>query len=407
MPSEASVSHIAKLTASLLQAVSNLEEILHAQGVPSPSFDEDAPPLLPKDAISVRDLAIDYAAEIQDLLQGPLDLIYRHGSFNNCVSLQAISRFKMASLVPAGGQTTYANIAKETGLDERSVRRVIRHAVTMRVFREPEPGVVAHTQASKALTNPIANDWVSCGTEEMWPASSKMVEALERWPGSQEPDQTVIAESPERANRFSNNMKAYMLMQEYNASHVLNGYDWDSLGQAQLVDVGGGAGHVTMELAKHFPKLSIVVQDMEKMVEQESSRIPAEVTGRFEYMVHDMFAPQTVQADVYFFRWIFHNWSDKYCTLIIRALIPALRPGAKIILNETCMPEPGAIAHWREKYLRSFDVIMGAGFSALERSIDEWKTLFAAADPRFKFKRVNESEESALAIIEFVWDAEE
>lgn len=50
---------------------------------------------------------------------------------------------------------------------------------------------------------------------------------------------------------------------------------------------------------------------------------------------------------------------------------------------------------------------MGAGFSALERSIDEWKTLFAAADPRFKFKRVNETEESALAIIEFVWDAEE
>ncbi|KAF7527536.1 hypothetical protein G7054_g10430 [Neopestalotiopsis clavispora] len=421
MSSDVPGSHIAKLTASLLQAVSKLEEILHAQGVPSPSFDEDAPHLLPTEAVRVRDQAIDYAAEIQDLLQGPLDLIYRHGSFNNCVSLQAISRFNMASLVPAGGQTTYANIAEQTGLDERSVRRVIRHAITMRVFREPEPGVVAHTQASKALTNPIANDWVSCGTEEMWPASSKMVEALERWPGSQEPDQTgfflangssgsiyqVIAGSPERANRFSNNMKAYMLMQEYNASHVLSGYDWGSLGQAQLVDVGGGAGHVTMELAKHFPKLSIVVQDMEKMVEQESSRIPAEVTGRFEYMVHDMFAPQTVQADVYFFRWVFHNWSDRYCTLIIKALIPALRPGAKIILNETCMPEPGAIAHWREKYLRSFDLIMGAGFSALERSLDEWKTLFAAADPRFKFKRVNESEESALAIIEFVWDVEE
>lgn len=143
-----------------------------------------------------------------------------------------------------------------------------------------------------------------------------------------------------------------MLMQEYNASHVINGFDWDSLGQAQLVNVGGGAGHVTMELAKHFPKLSVVMQDMENMVEQESSTIPAEVTGRFEYIVHDMFAPQTFQADVYFFRWVFHNWSDKYCTLIIKALIPALRPGAKIILNETCMPEPGAIAHWREKYLR-------------------------------------------------------
>jgi hypothetical protein len=80
MSSDAPVSHIVSLAASLLQAVSNLEEILLTQGVPSPSFDEDAPPLLPKDAIRVRDLAIDSAAEIQDLLQGPLDLIYRHGS---------------------------------------------------------------------------------------------------------------------------------------------------------------------------------------------------------------------------------------------------------------------------------------------------------------------------------------
>ncbi|KAI1873154.1 uncharacterized protein JN550_003407 [Neoarthrinium moseri] len=419
MSFDPSTSRLAKLTTSLLETVSKLEEALHAQRFPSPSFDEDAPALFPKEAIGVRDMAIDYAAEIQDLLQGPLDIIYRHGSFNNCVSLQAISRFKIASLVPAGGQTTYANIAKETGLDERAVRRIIRHAITMRVFREPEPGIIAHTQASKALTNPIANDWVSCGTEEMWPASAKMVEALEKWPGSQEPNHTgfalanngesiyqVLTGNPERAYRFSNNMKAYMLMQEYNVSHVITDYDWGSLGHVQLVDVGGGAGHVTMELAKHFPKISVVVQDMERMVEKEGSRIPIELAERFKYVVHDMFAPQAVQADVYYFRWVFHNWSDKYCSLIIKALIPALKPGARVILNEACMPDPGAIPYWREKYLRSFDLIMGAGFAAHERSIGEWKGLFAEADPRFTFQSVNQSEDSALAIIEFVWAAE-
>jgi ubiquinone/menaquinone biosynthesis C-methylase UbiE len=162
----------------------------------------------------------------------------------------------------------------------------------------------------------------------------------------------VLANNPERACRFSNNMKAYMLMQEYNVSHVVSDYDWESLGPVQLVDVGGGAGHITMELAKHFPKLSITVQDMEKMIEQEWSNVPAELAERFKFMVHDMFTPQTIQADVYFFRWVFHNWSDKYSALIIKALIPALKPGAKIILNEACMPDPGTISHWREKYLR-------------------------------------------------------
>lgn len=129
------------------------------------------------------------------------------------MSLQAISRFHIAKLVPSGGQTTYTEIAKQTGLEEQAVRRVLRHAMTMRVFREPEPGVVAHTQASKALMDPVANDWMGCGTDEMWPAAEKvvpippsltweslkeadklqlkMVDALQKWPGTQEPNETV------------------------------------------------------------------------------------------------------------------------------------------------------------------------------------------------------------------------
>lgn len=143
-----------------------------------------------------------------------------------------------------------------------------------------------------------------------------------------------------------------MGMQEYNASHVITNYDWLSLGQVKIVDVGGGAGHVTMELATHFPNISVIVQDMEKMVEEANANVSAELKDRFKFMVQDMFAPQSVEADVYFFRWVFHNWTDKYCALILKALIPALKPGARIIINETCMPEPGQISHWREKYLR-------------------------------------------------------
>lgn len=85
--------------------------------------------------------------------------------------------------------------------------------MTMRVFHEPEPGIVAHTQASKVLMDPVANDWMGCGTEEMWPAATKvvpippyttwkvqrdadvlllkMVDALQKWPGTQEPNETV------------------------------------------------------------------------------------------------------------------------------------------------------------------------------------------------------------------------
>ncbi|KAI1156474.1 sterigmatocystin 8-O-methyltransferase [Nemania diffusa] len=359
------------------------------------------------------------AVSIADSVGKLEEILSIHG-FNNCVSLQAISRLNIASLVPLGGRTTFGDVAKQTRLDERELRRLLRHAMTMRVFREPEPGVLAHTQASRALLDPVANSWMATGTEEMWPASTKMVDALQKWPGSQEPSQTgftlangpgssiyqILKEDHKRAARFANCMKAYMLMQEYNSFHVVNNYTWANLGQVHLVDVGGGAGHVSVELATRFPNISVTVQDMENIFEGADTQIPVALEGRLNYMVHNFFVPQTVKADIYFFRWIFHNWSDKYCILILKALIPALKPGAKIIVNETCMPDPGTISHWREKYLRSFDLMMGASFASYERSLDEWKALFTEADTRFRFQSVNESKDSALPIVEFIWSSD-
>lgn len=93
-------------------------------------------------------------------------------------------------MVPAGGKTSFAEIAKQTGLTEQLVGRILRHAMTMRIFHEPEPGIVAHTRASKILTDPLTNNWLRVGTEEMWSASTKAREisncALACWPESRE-----------------------------------------------------------------------------------------------------------------------------------------------------------------------------------------------------------------------------
>ena len=54
------------------------------------------------------------------------------------------------------------------------VRRIMRHAISHRIFQEPEKGYVAHTGASKLLAE--SNDmrqWIGMGMEEMWPAATK------------------------------------------------------------------------------------------------------------------------------------------------------------------------------------------------------------------------------------------
>ena len=95
------------------------------------------------------------------------------------------------------------------------------------------------------------------------------------------------------------------------------------------------------------------MQDLPKAVESGTSGLPPSLSNRVEFMPHDFFTEQPVKdADVYLFRWIFHNWSDGYCINILRNLIPALKNGAMIVINDNCLPEPGTMGQWQEERLR-------------------------------------------------------
>lgn len=81
-------------------------------------------------------------------------------------------------MVPLGGKVSFADIAKGTPLTEQTVGRLLRHAITMHIFQEPEAGFVSHTKFSKILVNSTTNDWLRAGTEELWPASTKVMFSL-------------------------------------------------------------------------------------------------------------------------------------------------------------------------------------------------------------------------------------
>jgi len=117
--------------------------------------------------------------------------------------------------------------------------------------------------------------------------------------------------------------------------------------------IGGSQGFTSLALAEKFPTLSLIVQDLEPVILAAEKQAPAEFADRVKFMTHDFLTPQPVHgADVYFFRWILHNWSDKYCVKILRNLIPALKPGAKVVINDNVLPKPGVLSRWQEDRLR-------------------------------------------------------
>ena len=90
------------------------------------------------------------------------------------VSLHSIHRYGIAQHLPQDHPVSYAQLAHSTGLELELLKRLVRHAITHRVFKEPKKGFVEHTATSRLLAGSKANSWMGVGCEEMWPAALRV-----------------------------------------------------------------------------------------------------------------------------------------------------------------------------------------------------------------------------------------
>jgi SAM-dependent methyltransferase len=124
--------------------------------------------------------------------------------------------------------------------------------------------------------------------------------------------------------------------------HVFNTltshYPWGDLPKnGVVVDVGSGIGFVSVAIAQLHQNLKFVFQGLPSTIAAAAEQMPADLKERITFQGHDFLTPNPVKgADVYFFRFIFHNWSDPYCIRILQALIPALKPGAVVYHPSDC-----------------------------------------------------------------------
>ncbi|KAI0548226.1 S-adenosyl-L-methionine-dependent methyltransferase [Xylaria curta] len=408
-----STNRILELSATIAKGTEAINNFLLQNSLPIPSFDEDALRSLPlpADLKAVQLTVTEACSELNALMTGPRDLLkFKWTAF---VSVKAILRFKLDRSFPVGESTSFEAMSQYCGLNVIHVRRIVRHAIiNHHFFQEKTPGVITHSALTAILADDdLARNSLVVELDEFWPAGVKMADAMQKWPNSEENNETgftiannstksmydIFAEDPERADRFA----MYFSKPDESADALPENYPWAE--KQTMVDVGGSHGSVACNIAERFPHMKCYVQDLPDTVAEGISRLPDKLKDRVSFVAHDFFTDQPIQADVYYFRSIFHNWADKYCIVILRKLIPALRPGARIIIHERMLPGLEGLSARDARRAIDMDVGMQQLLNAQQREMQDWLNLFRRADPKFKFIGARQPPGAIRWIIEAEW----
>ena len=177
----------------------------------------------------------------------------------------------------------------------------------------------------------------------------------------------------------------------------------------QLTDVfqvGGNAGATSIALAKAFPALRCIIQDLKAPIDTARSKIaelPADISNRIEPQEHDFFAPQPVKgADVYLLRMILHDWKDPQAIKILKQLVDAAKANTRILIMDMVLPSPGSTSRSLEAALRQKDLAMLHAFNAREREVEDWRSVLQKADPRLEIKAIQRPDGSQHSVIEAI-----
>ncbi|KAF4966626.1 hypothetical protein FSARC_5711 [Fusarium sarcochroum] len=403
-----------QLARKITKETEKLDEYLKNNGIPDLGFDINAPgdlPKLPEDIQRSRLEISSATKQLELLVRGPRETV-RWGiwSYLDTLSLSILNSYGIPNLVPLDEPISLTELQTKTTLDPINLARILRHVMTNKIFQEPRPGFIAHTAASKVLAQDATlQAWVGLNGEDFLPAGAHTLEALRTDPEAtsltrtgfnhawgtvdKEPMFATFGKNPIRGQRFAVAMANLTGGEGYEVRYLVDSYDFSEVdaNQGTLVDLGGSHGFVCVDLAKKWSKMKFVVQDLPKTISSVPEPICADegVSQRITLQAHDFFTEQCVKgADVYFFRWIIHNYSTPYAIKILKNLVPALKPGARVIINDHCLREPGAESLWDEKIMRSMDMLMLTLLNAQERTEKEFEELFKAADERFVFKSI-------------------
>ncbi len=298
------------------------------------------------------------------------------------------------------GERGAAELARETGVQEDGLYRLMRALATVGVVDETSPRRFSLTPAGQLLRSGVPG---SMRDMALWITSpfhfrvyAELMHSVETGQPAAEkvtgmPVFEYFAEQPELSEIFNNAMTN---MSEVVIRAALEAYDFGGINL--LVDVAGGHGAVLTSILKRYPQMRGVLFDLDHVVAGARPRIEAlGLSDRTATTAGDFFQAVPPGGDAYIMKHIIHDWDDARASTILRNIRTAMgTKRGRVILLESVL-QPGNAPDFG----KVIDLEMLAMPGGRERTADEFRALFANAG--FSMTRIVPTQ-SPLSIVEAV-----
>lgn len=423
---------LASQAQAILEAATSLQKQLNSASLPQPSFapsgrrDWSDANHLPE-LLETRLRLLDATQSMLDLVMGPMDTIsYFAGPLvTKFEVIRTLDTLKVSEHVPLTGDVNIIELAHELGVEQSILERHLRCAYLMGVFRESRKGYVAHTGLSAEM--PKFSAYTQLRLSELYVRSSFYVpEAMRLNSKESSTKMAVPVELSDRTKcgrdfwiqlveddldgkgmeKFSAGMKTLgMTLFGGNHSSFVQAFDWDNIEKGTLIDVGGGNGHIEVNIAKRLPGMQFLIQDLETNAEPARQTIEQRgLQDRIQFQTHDFFGPQPVdlKPSAYLLSRVLHDWQDKDCIRILENLVPAMeKHKTKLLITERVMPDNvGEMSAYKEWPSRMTDILMYMLNGSKERTLEDFKVLLSKADSRLQVVKCIQPVYSVFAFLE-------
>jgi hypothetical protein len=319
--------------------------------------------------------ASNQAAAAAEQLPPEAELLQIAGGAFLSQAIYVAAKLGIADLA-ADGPKHVSSLAESTGMDERSLYRVLRALAGIGVFTEAEPRTFANTPMAKALRadhpRSTRDMIIWMGEEPHWQVYGDMLHSVKT--GKPAWDHVhgepvfpyLFQTNTELGEIFNRAMTSYS---EQSIPGVLAAYDFSGAGT--VADIAGGHGRLLAAVLEANPAAKGILFDLPPVLAGAPEMLESHgVRDRVELVEGDFFTQIPVKADIYMMKHIIHDWYEDNCEKILRNIRANMPDDGRVLIIETVVPE-GDVPH----FSKVIDLEMLVSPGGVERTATEFETL--------------------------------